>query len=129
VGANLGKANLRGADLQGAHLEKANLEGANLGKANLAGAYLRGANLGGVDLWRVNLWGARLRGADLSKVKSFYKAKLDPGILSEIKTKWPEKFSTLLDIRLRDWVIDDALLEQVKKPDWQGWPEEEDQGK
>jgi hypothetical protein len=56
-------------------------------------------------------------------------AKFDPGILSEIKARWPEKLATLLNVRLRDWVIDEALLEQVKKPDWPGWPEEEDRGK
>jgi hypothetical protein len=23
-----------------------------------------------------------------------------------------------LDVKLRDWIIDDTLLEQIKKPDW-----------
>jgi hypothetical protein len=56
-------------------------------------------------------------------------AKLDPDILSEIKTNWPEKLATLLDGGLIDWVIDIALLERVKQPEWNGWEEEEEQGK
>jgi hypothetical protein len=56
-------------------------------------------------------------------------AKLDPDILSEIKTNWPEKLATLLDGGLIDWVIDSALLERVKQPEWNGWAEEEEQGK
>jgi uncharacterized protein YjbI with pentapeptide repeats len=127
--ANLVDAYLQGAELWGADLGGADLRGANLRGANLAGAHLGGANLEGAHLEGANLGGARLEGADLSKVKSFYKAKLDPHILSEIKAKWPEKLATLLDVRLMDWVIDVALLEQVKKPDWNGWPDDEDQGK
>jgi hypothetical protein len=63
---------------------------------------------------------------DIRKVKSFYKAKLDATILSEIKTNWPEKLATSWDVTKSDWVIDTALLEQIKKTDWHGWPEEED---
>jgi hypothetical protein len=87
---------------------------------------LRGADFSETDLAGADLTRANLEGVDLSKAKSFYKAKLDPNILSAIKIKWPEKLATLLDVRVMDWVIDAALLEQVKKPDWHGWPEGKD---
>lgn len=138
-GADLRGADLRGADLEQAHLAGANLggahlEGANLGKthlcsADLGGAYLTRAHLEGAYLAGANLGGAYLEGTDLSKVKSFYKAILDPGILSEIKTRWPEKLATILDIGLMSWVIDEVLLKQLKSPDWHGWPEKEYHGK
>jgi hypothetical protein len=51
-------------------------------------------------------------------------AKLDTKILSEIKTKWPEKLATIRSDTKKGWVIDDTLLEEIKKPDWQGWPED-----
>ena len=119
-------AHIEGADLRLAHLEGIHLAVANLVGANLDGAHLEGANLVGANLRGANFSETDLEGVDLSKAKSFYKAKLDPNILSEIKTKWPEKLATLLDVRMMDWVIDAALLEQVKKPDWHGWPEGKD---
>jgi len=67
-------------------------------------------------------------GTDLSKVTSFYKAQLDPGILSEIKTNWPEKLAMVWDAKKASLVIDTTLLVQIKKPDWHGWIEEGDQG-
>jgi hypothetical protein len=118
----------------GAHLDRANLDSANLDRANLDSADLWGTHPAGADSDRVNrdsadLWGTRLAGADLRKVKSFYKAKLDPRILSEIKSSWPEKLATIWDYTKKDWVIDSSLLEQVKKTDWHGWPEGKPQGK
>jgi len=98
---------------------EAHLEGANLDSANLEGTIFEGADLRG----------ANLESADLSEVKTFYKTKLDPSILSEIKAKWPEKLATFWDDTKKDWVIDTTLLEQIKKPDWHGWPEKKDQGK
>jgi uncharacterized protein YjbI with pentapeptide repeats len=132
--ADLTGANLAGADLLEAHLEEADLTGANLRKADFEGADLKeadltGANLSGADLEEANLQGAYLDSTDLSKVKSLYLAKLDTNILSEIKTKWPEKLATGFDTTKKSWVIDDSLLEQIKKPDWHGWPEGKDQGK
>jgi len=136
AGANLQFADLRGVDFRGTNLEGANLEGANLLRASLRGAdlleaHFEGTNLQFADLWkadlggtsflRADLLGAKFEEADLSKVKSFYKAKLDTNILSEIKTNWPEKLATIWDDAKKDWDIDSALLEQVKKPDWQGW--------
>jgi hypothetical protein len=112
-----------------ANLKDANLEKANLWGADLRGANLRGAILEGADIWEADLRGANLHGVDLCNVESFYKAKLDPGVLSEIKTRWPEKFATLLDVSSMDWVIDTTILEQVKSPEWQGWQEKEDQDK
>jgi uncharacterized protein YjbI with pentapeptide repeats len=73
------------------------------------------------DLSEADLTRAHLEGAHLGKVKSFYKTKLDPVILSAIKTKWPEKLATLFNVKLMDWVIDTTLLEKIKKPDWHGW--------
>jgi hypothetical protein len=49
--------------------------------------------------------------------------------LSEIKGNWPEKLATFWDNGKKKWVVDDTLLEQIKKPDWYGWPEEKGQGK
>jgi hypothetical protein len=100
-------------------LREAHLEGADLREDTLWGALLEGANLEGTNI----------QGADLSKVKSFYKAKLDTKILSQIKAEWPEKLATIWDDTKKDWVIDDTLLEQVKKPDWHGWLEEKKHGK
>jgi uncharacterized protein YjbI with pentapeptide repeats len=143
-GASLDSANLRGADLrvanfQGAILALARLEGVNLRQANLNSAHLWGADLKGADLKGTNLdsaylLGADLRGADLGdinlgKVKTFYRAQLDPNVLSEIKDNWPEKLATVWDDTTKDWVIDMVLLAQVKKRDWHGWPEGKDQGK
>jgi hypothetical protein len=127
--ANFWAANLRGADLQGADLREANLQRASLTGANLAGAHLAEVKLEKADLTGADLRGANLAGADFGKVKSFYKAKLDTKILFEIKAEWPEKLATIWDDIKKDWVVDDTLLEQIKKRDWNGWPEEEDQSK
>jgi hypothetical protein len=78
-------------------------------------------NLRDADLENARLQGVNLEGANFGNARSFYKAKLDTNILSEIKTKWPEKLATVWDDTKQDWVIDDTLLEQVKKPDWHGW--------
>jgi hypothetical protein len=104
-----------GANFSGAHLDNAYFEGATLRGAHLKEACLQGADLRG----------AKLENTDLSKAKSFYGAKFDPNILSEIKVSWPEKLATIWDDIKKDWVINDTLLEHVKKPDWNGWPEEE----
>jgi uncharacterized protein YjbI with pentapeptide repeats len=134
LGAYLDSADLRGACLWEAHLDSAYLSGANLSNANLRSAYLRGADLTNANLRKANLDGANLRGAildgaDLSQVRSYFKAILDPDILSEIKGNWPEKLAIFWDYGKKDWVIDDTLLQQIKKPDWYGWSEEKDQGK
>jgi len=144
VGAHLQCTHLERANLLGAHLQRAHFQGAYLKEANLRGANLRGANLRGADLWEANIVGAHLQGtylqgahlgganldiADLGTVRSFYKVRLDSGILSKIKIKWPEKLATIWDDIKMDWVIDDTLLEQVKKPDWQGWAKDGNQGK
>ena len=89
IGADLSeaflyKADLSEAKLNGAFLIGADLSGAWLGGADLSGAWLSGANLSGAWLGGANLSGANLRGAldltleQLSKVKTLYKAKLDP---------------------------------------------------
>ena len=97
---NLMKANLKGADLQRANLVKINLVGAYLWEANLGKAYLREAILEGAFLWRANLTGADFEKADirgvkywtveeLSKVRTLYKAKLDPELEKQVKEKYP----------------------------------------
>lgn len=104
-GANLAKANLGGANLEEANLAKANLKQANLAKANLeeadleeaslmgaklAGANLIGTKLAGVELWYADLMGAiNLTTEQLFKVKTLYKAKLDPELEKEVKQKYP----------------------------------------
>jgi uncharacterized protein YjbI with pentapeptide repeats len=133
LGADLRVANFQGAILSLAKLEGVNLRRANLNSAYLMGADFRGADLKGTSLDSAYLMGADFRGADfgdinLSKIKTFYEAKLDPNVLSEIKENWPEKLATIWDDTKKDWVIDTALLAQVKKPDWHGWPEGKDQG-
>jgi hypothetical protein len=129
VETNLPGASLDSADLREADLRGANLAGADLTEANFLKTNLKDANLDSANLWFADLKSAKLGGARLGKVRTFYKTKLDTDILSEIKTEWPEKLATIWDDTKKDWVIDDTLLEQVKKPDWHGGPEEEDQGK
>jgi len=129
AGANFWAAILRGADLRRADFRLANLQRASLAGANLAGAHLAEANFERTDFVGADLRGANFAGADLSKVKSFYKAKLDPRMLSEIRASWPEKLATIWDDAKKDWVLDDTLLEHIRKPDWPGWPEGKDQGK
>jgi uncharacterized protein YjbI with pentapeptide repeats len=103
--ANLKEANLWGTILQEANLVEANLKGVNLWGANLQKSNLGGANLQGVNLERANLQGADLRGANLwganlertlnltieqlSKVKTLYKATLDPELMKQVKEKYP----------------------------------------
>jgi len=58
---------------------------------------------------------------DLSEVVSLYKTEFDTDLLSEIKTKCSEKLATIWDADKKAWVIDDTLLEQIKKSDWHGW--------
>ena len=86
-------------------------------------------NISGADFAGIDFLGTHLYGADICNVKSFYRAKLDRRILSEIKTRWPEKLATIFDATKNDWVIDTALLERIKRPDWHGWAEEEKRGK
>jgi uncharacterized protein YjbI with pentapeptide repeats len=143
-GANLRQAFVRNARLRGADLRGTNLEGADLRQDSLQGDSLQGDNLHGADLREAELHGADLFGteldeadlrdvdldeADLRNVKSLYKTKLDPEILAILKARWPEKLATVRDSAGKDWVVDDTLLAQIKKPDWHGWLEGEDQEK
>jgi len=93
--ANLYKADLSDADLGDAVLEGANLIGANLFAAYLVGANLSRADLYCADLSYAYLSDAVLEGADLSevlglnieqlsKVKTLYKAKLDPELEKQV---------------------------------------------
>ena len=102
---NLSKANiqevcLRNAQLQKAILYRADLEGANLQGANLQGANLQGANLQEANLQGANLEEAMLRNAilqkaenltikQLSRVKTLYGAILNPGLMKQVKEKYP----------------------------------------
>jgi len=104
-GAELSKANLSGADLRKANLSGVglfltNLSGADLKEANLSGADLKVACLSGASLLRTNLSNADLRNVDLreiynlnikqlSKVKTLEGAKLDSGLLEQIKKYYP----------------------------------------
>jgi uncharacterized protein YjbI with pentapeptide repeats len=112
-GANLQGAALQGANLEGTYLIrtilvgcdliKANLEGADLKEANLEGAILMEANLKGAILMRANLKEVNLQGAylteakgltsdQLSKVKTLYKAELDPELEKPLREKFPALF-------------------------------------
>ena len=108
--AYLRKADLNAANLSGAELSDANLNYAKLSSANLSGAYLyradlsdanlSGANLNYAKLSSANLSSANLSGANLiqvknlsinklSKVKTLYKAKLDPKLMKQVEDKYP----------------------------------------
>ena len=99
-GAYLHNADLRGADLRGANLEGAflwlaDLRGANLQFANLGAANLEGADLGGANLQSADFQGASLREArdldidQLSQVKTLCNTRLDPGLMEQVKEKYP----------------------------------------
>lgn len=114
-GAKLSGVSFQGDTLTGADLSMTNLSGVNfrnanlidvkLGMSDLSNADFQGANLSRADLHDANLLnanfqesdlkGVNLKGTDLSIAKSFYKAKLDSIVLSEIKTKWPDKLDTV----------------------------------
>jgi len=100
VYAYLQGANLQFAQLQGADLRNAQLQGAYLGEAQLDSANLYGAQLDSADLWLAQLQGADFRNAQLlgaenltieqlSKVKTLYKAELDPILYEGIKRDYP----------------------------------------
>ena len=78
--ANLSDAYLNYADLIGADLSDANLSGANLNYAKLSSANLSGANLIQVKNLSINKH---------SKVKTLYKAKLDPELMKQVEDKYP----------------------------------------
>ena len=78
--ANLYKANLREAYLREAYLYEANLSGANLSLTFLSGANLRGAYLS--EVLGLNI-------EQLSKVKTLYKAKLDPELKKQVEDEYP----------------------------------------
>ncbi len=94
-GANLQKALLIGAYPTDARFRKAFLQGASFQGAKLMRAKLQGADFENAELERANLSETDLSEAEnltleqLSKVKTLYKAKLDPNILGQIKEKYP----------------------------------------
>ena len=73
------------ADLSGAYLYRADLSDANLSGANLNYAKLSSANLSGANLIQVK----NLSINKLSKVKTLYKAKLDPKLMKQVEDKYP----------------------------------------
>lgn len=79
-------ANLRMSHFEEAYLREANLKGANLQLASLLKADLEGANLIGAEDLTVD---------QLSKVKTLYKAHIDPKLEEELRAKG---FSHLLDV-------------------------------
>jgi uncharacterized protein YjbI with pentapeptide repeats len=88
MNANLDRANLGDADLAGTNLERA-----YLGDAHFEGANLEGANFGGANLEYANLKGAKNLTIDqLSKVKTLYKAILDPKLEKTLREKYPALF-------------------------------------
>jgi uncharacterized protein YjbI with pentapeptide repeats len=103
--ANLGRAifmeaNLEEASLRSANLWYATFWGAILKEASLRGAILKGANLQEANLQKAFLLRANLQEADitrainltieqLAKVRTLYKAKLDPDLEKEVREKYP----------------------------------------
>ena len=84
-GANLWRATLWGANLKKAELMRTNLENAFLGEANLKQANFLGANLKKADFREASLKKAEnLSVRQLSKVKTLYKAQIDPEIMESI---------------------------------------------
>jgi uncharacterized protein YjbI with pentapeptide repeats len=106
--ANLSEANLQESDLSWANLQEANLSEANLQEADLGGAdlqeaslfeaNLQEADLSWADLQEASLFEANLQGAkdltigQLSKVKTLYKAQLDPELMGILKKDYPHLF-------------------------------------
>jgi hypothetical protein len=99
-GANLKGRNLKNANMDHAFLAKADLRRtllksalliyANLQKAKLTDANLQQAKLEGAKLQNADLTGAKNLTIDqLSKVKTLYKAILDPEILKQVKECCP----------------------------------------
>jgi len=102
-GTNLKNAILVGANLEEAILSKTNLEGSALAAAYLKGAYLDGANFKRANLEWSNFEKADLQEAyfeetnlknaqnvtsdQFSKVKTLYKAQLDPELEAELREK------------------------------------------
>ena len=80
-----GVADLSNANLSGANLSEAYLSGTDLSNANLSGAILSEAYLNDADLTGVS--GLTIK--QLSKVKTLYKAKLDPELMKQVKEKYP----------------------------------------
>jgi uncharacterized protein YjbI with pentapeptide repeats len=76
------------AQLQGAHFEEAYIEGAFFGEANLEGANFEKAKLIDVHLERAK----NLTIDQLSKVKTLYKAELDPELEKPLREKYPALF-------------------------------------
>lgn len=99
--ADLGGANLSGANLEGAYLGDAKLNGALLIKAYLGDANLEGADFQGAFLNDANFEKADLKKAKniasyrLCKVKTLYKAELEPELEKELRAKG---FGHLLDV-------------------------------
>jgi uncharacterized protein YjbI with pentapeptide repeats len=94
------KTNLQQANLIRANLQQANLLNANLHKANLLNADLEQASLMYADLREAK----NLTIEQLSKVKTLYKAKVDPALLEQVNKCCPhllEKPSDFRDIEIK----------------------------
>lgn len=87
-GTSLKEANFKEADLI-----ETNFKGTDLKRANFEGANLKKADFEGADLKRDNFKGAKNLTVDqLSKVKTLYKAELDPEIEKPLREKYPALF-------------------------------------
>jgi uncharacterized protein YjbI with pentapeptide repeats len=84
------EANFQGADFEEANLENVKFIRANLYRANFNRAKLKGANLIEVNLQEA----ANLTIKQLSKVKTLYRAKLDPELEKQVKEKYPHLLDT-----------------------------------
>ncbi|WP_410507230.1 pentapeptide repeat-containing protein [Methanosarcina hadiensis] len=98
--SNLKNIFSRNAHLQGVNFFKSNLERAFLPRVNFRNAFLLSVNLAKANLEGANFEGANLKKVknltidQLSKVKTLYKAELDPELEAELRAKG---YSHLLD--------------------------------
>jgi uncharacterized protein YjbI with pentapeptide repeats len=95
LSANLKKADFTGADIQNANLSLSRLQSANLTRANLQKTEIRSSDFRGTKFYKANLRNSDLSRAknltieQLSKVKTLYKAKIDPDLMEQVKKCCP----------------------------------------
>jgi hypothetical protein len=119
--ASLGVANLNETSLVGANLAGANLKGARFENADLSGTSFLHATLIEADLGQADLRGAEVTPDQLLTVASLYRTTLDRNLLMKVKEKYPEVLANRYHDSTNQWVVDTAILDQIKKPDWKGW--------
>ncbi len=119
--SNLSSAELWNANLTGANLFYADLSNTNLHKTNLSNADLTNTILNGANLSESILTGAQVKAEQLLQAKTLYKAAINMPLLIQIKNQKPELLALEYTDFNKKWNMNSALLEEIKKPDWNGW--------